>query len=228
MSVKKVGKAHTSLLYNSYNKYKFNFTLATEKEVFNLEKSYFLEIPEIESEIKWLENYIYKKYDMAGNITNVDREAIENKMKEKAPVISDLFIQEYCDKLLRLLKENDDSAYAIYKEIVYKFDRCDYTDEQMLLQIMDFEDNERKRFEHLKHKFKVAKEEDQEKERQSIPEEVRIAVWRRDDGKCAKCGSRENLEYDHIIPISKGGSNTVRNIELLCEKCNREKHDKIA
>jgi Holliday junction DNA helicase RuvB len=56
-----------------------------------------------------------------------------------------------------------------------------------------------------------------------ISSEVRRKVWRRDDGKCVKCGSREKLEYDHIIPISKGGSNTARNIELLCEKCNREK-----
>ena len=63
--------------------------------------------------------------------------------------------------------------------------------------------------------------------RKVIPEAVRIAVWRRDEGKCAKCGSRENLEYDHIIPISKGGSNTVRNIELLCEECNRKKRDNI-
>jgi len=63
--------------------------------------------------------------------------------------------------------------------------------------------------------------------RKVIPEAVRIAVWRRDEGKCAKCGSRKNLEYDHIIPISKGGSNTVRNIELLCEECNRKKRDNI-
>ncbi|MBU4140690.1 MAG: HNH endonuclease, partial [Candidatus Omnitrophica bacterium] len=52
-------------------------------------------------------------------------------------------------------------------------------------------------------------------------------VWRRDGGKCVKCGSRENLEFDHIIPVVKGGSNTARNVELLCEKCNREKKDKI-
>ena len=63
--------------------------------------------------------------------------------------------------------------------------------------------------------------------RQAIPSEVRREVWRRDQGKCVKCGSRENLEYDHIIPVSKGGSNTARNIELLCEIHNREKRDFI-
>lgn len=59
--------------------------------------------------------------------------------------------------------------------------------------------------------------------REPIPDEVKIFVWKRDDGRCVKCGSRENLEFDHIIPLSKGGSNTARNIQLLCEKCNREK-----
>jgi len=63
--------------------------------------------------------------------------------------------------------------------------------------------------------------------REPIPEHVRFVVWRRDEGKCVKCGSKENLEFDHIIPLSKGGSNTARNIQLLCEKCNREKSDKI-
>ena len=37
------------------------------------------------------------------------------------------------------------------------------------------------------------------------------------------CGSRERLEFDHIVPVSKGGSSTARNLELLCERCNREK-----
>jgi hypothetical protein len=61
-----------------------------------------------------------------------------------------------------------------------------------------------------------------------IPPRVRIAVWRRDGGKCVECGSQERLEYDHIIPVLKGGSNTERNVQLLCEKCNRKKAAEIA
>jgi tetratricopeptide (TPR) repeat protein len=59
--------------------------------------------------------------------------------------------------------------------------------------------------------------------RAAIPEEVRHAVWRRDEGRCVQCGSQEKLEYDHIIPVSRGGSNTERNLQLLCEPCNRAK-----
>jgi hypothetical protein len=63
--------------------------------------------------------------------------------------------------------------------------------------------------------------------RTNIPQDVQITVWNRDKGKCVRCGSNENLEFDHIIPVSKGGSNTVRNLQLLCEKCNRLKSNKI-
>ena len=63
--------------------------------------------------------------------------------------------------------------------------------------------------------------------RERISDEIKVAVWRRDGGQCVRCQSRENLEYDHIIPVSKGGANTVRNIELLCQSCNRTKSNKI-
>lgn len=64
--------------------------------------------------------------------------------------------------------------------------------------------------------------------RESIPDDVKIYVWKRDGGRCVICGSQMKLEFDHIIPISKGGSNTARNIQLLCEKCNRSKGGKLS
>lgn len=66
-----------------------------------------------------------------------------------------------------------------------------------------------------------------DRQREPIPDAVKNKVWRRDKGECVKCGSNENLEFDHIIPHSKGGSNTYRNLQLLCESCNRSKSAKI-
>ena len=68
---------------------------------------------------------------------------------------------------------------------------------------------------------------DEEVRSRSISKSVRQEVWRRDEGQCVECGSQEDLEYDHIIPHSKGGANTLRNVQLLCEHCNRTKHAKI-
>lgn len=65
-------------------------------------------------------------------------------------------------------------------------------------------------------------------ERSAISDEVRLQVWQRDQGKCARCGSRENLEFDHIVPVAMGGSSTARNVELLCQNCNRSKGCSVA
>jgi hypothetical protein len=59
--------------------------------------------------------------------------------------------------------------------------------------------------------------------RSPIPDEVKVFVWQRDGGRCVKCGSNERLEFDHVIPVSLGGANTARNLQLLCETCNRSK-----
>ena len=73
----------------------------------------------------------------------------------------------------------------------------------------------------------VAKEEVEEVAGRMIPKSVKDAVWRRDGGKCTTCGSQEFLEFDHIIPFSLGGSNTYRNVQLLCQTCNRKKSARI-
>jgi hypothetical protein len=61
-----------------------------------------------------------------------------------------------------------------------------------------------------------------------IPTSIKVAVWKRDNGQCVKCGAMVNLHYDHIIPFSKGGSSiTAANIQLMCARCNLQKHDNI-
>lgn len=60
-----------------------------------------------------------------------------------------------------------------------------------------------------------------------ISQVVKDLVWNRDNGQCRECGSNENLKFDHIIPFSKGGANTYRNIQLLCDLCNKGKSNKI-
>ncbi len=61
-----------------------------------------------------------------------------------------------------------------------------------------------------------------------IPSSVKIEVWKRDKGKCIKCGATDNLHFDHDIPYSKGGSSlTAANIQLMCAKHNLAKRDRF-
>jgi len=61
-----------------------------------------------------------------------------------------------------------------------------------------------------------------------IPTVVKVAVWKRDQGRCVTCGATDNLHFDHDVPFSKGGSSiTPDNVKLLCARHNLEKSDKI-
>ena len=46
--------------------------------------------------------------------------------------------------------------------------------------------------------------------------------------KCQECGSREKLEVDHIVPISRGGDGKIENLRILCRSCNRKKRTRWA
>lgn len=64
----------------------------------------------------------------------------------------------------------------------------------------------------------------------SISNSKRYDVLRRDKFQCVLCGaggSEANLEVDHIVPISRGGTDEIGNLRCLCFKCNRGKHAKI-
>lgn len=62
-------------------------------------------------------------------------------------------------------------------------------------------------------------------ERPRITAKMRQAVYARDDYRCARCGSREDLAVDHIHPHSKGGSTSLPNLQTLCRSCNLSKGD---
>lgn len=57
----------------------------------------------------------------------------------------------------------------------------------------------------------------------SVPVLLRWSVWERDDFRCQRCGSRQFLAADHIIPESKGGATTLDNLQTLCRSCNSRK-----
>jgi hypothetical protein len=60
-----------------------------------------------------------------------------------------------------------------------------------------------------------------------IRREVRQRVWQRDGGMCVDCGATQHLEFDHVIPRSKGGSNEDDNVQLLCRLCNAKKSARL-
>jgi hypothetical protein len=43
---------------------------------------------------------------------------------------------------------------------------------------------------------------------------------------CAYCGAKENLQWEHIIPKSRGGPDTIDNMVQACRSCNLEKGNK--
>jgi hypothetical protein len=65
------------------------------------------------------------------------------------------------------------------------------------------------------------------KSRPNLTNALMSEIWIRDGGKCVECDSQEDLEFDHIVPFSKGGSTTAENLRILCRHCNRSRGNRI-
>lgn len=57
---------------------------------------------------------------------------------------------------------------------------------------------------------------------------LRAKIFKRDAFTCTYCGATDQpLECDHIVPVSKGGTNDDDNLTTACKPCNRSKNDKL-
>ena len=165
------------------------------------------------------------------------KEAKEKEIKieeEKKKIEEDRIKLEEKLNLERIEKENQIKNEQIKKEqyLIKKKEQNDIEYKNRIKQ--NILENERKKIlaseaiEELIESGKLGHNfSQQSNNREPIPSYIKEAVWKRDKEQCVNCGSRENLEFDHNIPVSKGGSNSINNIQLLCLKCNRTKSNKI-
>ena len=69
------------------------------------------------------------------------------------------------------------------------------------------------------------------RKRSGVPRGRRHEVFKRDGYRCVECGARKEdgatLHVDHIIPVSKGGTDELDNLQTLCSDCNLNKSDVI-
>ena len=98
--------------------------------------------------------------------------------------------------------------------------------EDVALLVWDRQRRQDSRLDRLR-KIRDRSEETASARRERIPAEVRAFVWERDAGRCVQCGSGDDLQFDHVIPVAKGGGNAAENIQVLCGDCNRRKGDSI-
>ena len=89
-------------------------------------------------------------------------------------------------------------------------------------------------FGHICPAFLMAEPLTETKERRKhsrlVPRDVILKVVRRDGQICQKCNqpvSDKEVEFDHLIPFSKGGKSTIENLRLIHKNCNRLKGDSL-
>lgn len=138
--------------------------------------------------------------------------------------------EEVSAQLNTPVKSTVHSDWWLYKNKVLMLDAYEHLDaEEIKLRIKHFILKKEKEFNKITKEIEAFERiaETETARREKIPDSVKLFVWQRDEGKCTSCGKKEKLEFDHIIPVVEGGSNTERNIQLLCETCNRSKGKNI-
>ncbi|MCX6731191.1 MAG: HNH endonuclease signature motif containing protein [Candidatus Roizmanbacteria bacterium] len=117
-----------------------------------------------------------------------------------------------------------------FEKQIKEFDKEDYPEEIS----KEFLEASCRVFGHVCPVFLVAEPLTETKERRKhsrhIPRDVILKVVRRDGQICQKCNEPvidDEVEFDHIIPFSKGGNTTTENLRLIHKNCNRRKSSSL-
>jgi hypothetical protein len=119
-----------------------------------------------------------------------------------------------------------DRIFWWYDDAIYWTNNWDYDSEDVKALLFARERQHQRQLDHA-HAVMAASTSPAARKRDPIPKEVKLAVWKRDEGKCVECSSEFDLQYDHIIPFSMNGANTVENLQLLCATCNQRKGGRL-
>jgi len=140
-------------------------------------------------------------FELIDNPINKEIHKLTRENKAKTKIIEDL-----------LIKHNKEISQL---KIQYRNLRLEYKN------LIKEKDSFKQKYRNLKGNCKNKKK----KNKSPVSKRIRKVVFERDNYKCLVCGTDKNLTLDHIIPRSKGGSNKINNLQVLCKYCNLAKGD---
>lgn len=159
-------------------------------------------------------------------VTNASNEPPRIDLWEKLEVNKWTFVGEYTANGVQRTK--DSTGRYIYHYILYPKDAVNINNDGTLTQtqIKNHKIQEAIQKKVLKKRARSKIINNAQKKLRRIPDSVKKFVYERDSGKCIICESKQELNFDHILPFAKGGTSTdPDNIQLLCQTCNLKKLD---